>query len=96
MHGNTRLTVYVWPRIRHRLPVDVFWSLDGLWLWLVRFIPRSVVYWAGVRLLAHATSGQYSDTHVANVSGIEMLRRWQAKRDQGIGATRYKGTGALR
>lgn len=39
-------------------------------------LPESVVMWCYVRVGAHATTGQYSDTVVPELSMVDGLRRW--------------------
>ena len=47
--------------------------------WLVWMIPRKVVYYCGVRLWCHATTGKYSDTVADEVTMNEILTRWEDK-----------------
>ena len=39
-------------------------------------IPRWLVYWASVRLIAHATTGKYSSTIVPEITAMDALKRW--------------------
>ena len=39
-------------------------------------LPRSVVYWCAIRLLAHATQGEYSDQNVPYLYAMDALKRW--------------------
>ena len=39
-------------------------------------LPRKLVYFATVRLIAHATTGPYSQQVVPELSAIDALRRW--------------------
>lgn len=47
---------------------------------IVQFIawhlPRSVVYWCSIRLLAYATQGEYSDQVVPELYAMDALKRW--------------------
>jgi hypothetical protein len=42
-------------------------------------LPRLIVYWCAIRLMAHATQGQYSDQVVPELTAVDALRRWQDK-----------------
>ena len=44
--------------------------------WLAWKLPRKVVYWAAIRLMAHATQGQYSSTIVPELTVMDALQRW--------------------
>ena len=39
-------------------------------------LPRRLVYWCAVRLMAHATQGQYSSQVVPELSAMDALQRW--------------------
>lgn len=43
--------------------------------WIAWHLPRSVVYWCGVRLFAEATSGRYGNESPDEVSVMDALRR---------------------
>jgi hypothetical protein len=40
-------------------------------------LPRWLVYWASIRLMAHATTGQYSDTEAPALLAMDALKRWE-------------------
>lgn len=64
-------------------PIDTRYELAKLrekaLLWFVGRLPREVVYRAAIRLGAHATTGQYSDTVVPELTFIDAIRRWPVK-----------------
>jgi hypothetical protein len=39
-------------------------------------MPRSVVYWCSVRLMAHATVGEFSSQVVPELTALDALKRW--------------------
>jgi hypothetical protein len=39
-------------------------------------LPRSLVYWCAVRVLAYATTGEYSNQVVPSLIAIDALKRW--------------------
>jgi hypothetical protein len=39
-------------------------------------LPNRVIYWAAIRLIVHATTGQYGYTAVSELSAREALKRW--------------------
>ncbi len=46
------------------------------YMWLVWQLPRSLVYFAAIRLVAHATQGRWGDTVVPDLTAMEALLRW--------------------
>ena len=50
--------------------------MDKLWLWIAYRLPKSVVYWATIRLMTNATVGKYSNQIVPDLTAIDALRRW--------------------
>jgi hypothetical protein len=40
-------------------------------------LPRSLVYWCALRLLAHATQGKYGNQVVPELLAIDALKRWE-------------------
>ena len=56
---------------------------DALLRAIVWRLPRRVVMWCAVRVLAHATSGRFGDTVVGGLPAIEALRRWDLPNDGG-------------
>ena len=51
--------------------------LDDLAMRLAWRLPRRLVYWATIRLLAHATTGEYSSQIVPELRAIDALQRWE-------------------
>lgn len=47
-------------------------------VWFAGILPRGVVYWCAIRLIAYATVGRYSDQVVPELTALEALKRWQA------------------
>lgn len=50
-----------------------------LWQWLAWKLPRQLVYFAAIRLIAHATTDPYSYTIVPELTAMEALARWYPK-----------------
>lgn len=40
-------------------------------------LPRDLVMWCAIRLIAHATQGQYSNQIVPELGAMEALKRWE-------------------
>jgi hypothetical protein len=62
------------------------------WYWLLRVkrerlmlrfvwkLPRWLVYWCAIRLIANATTGEYGPTNVSELPVMEALGRWEKRR----------------
>jgi len=55
-----------WRKAREKLVTTLVWSL-----------PRWLIYWATIRLAAHATTGVYRRTDPNTLSVMEALKRWE-------------------
>jgi hypothetical protein len=64
------------------------WQRHLFWLWRVRTaervsmaiawkLPKWLVYWCSIRLIAHATTGQYGSTIAPELPAMEALKRWE-------------------
>jgi hypothetical protein len=53
--------------------------LERLLLWFVWRLPRRLVYWAAIRLMAHATQGPWSSQEVPALLAVDALKRWELK-----------------
>ena len=45
--------------------------------WVVWHLPKDLVYWAAMRLIAHATTGQFSNQSVPYLTAIDAVQRWR-------------------
>lgn len=50
---------------------------DKVCRWIAWKLPKKLVYFCAIRLLAYATTGRYSDTIVPELSGMDALGRWE-------------------
>jgi hypothetical protein len=50
---------------------------DRFWMWIAWRLPRPLVYWASIRLLARATVKEYSGQEVPKLKALEALQRWK-------------------
>ncbi|WP_316196601.1 hypothetical protein [Bradyrhizobium sp. SZCCHNS3053] len=50
--------------------------LDKIAMRLAGLLPRRLVYWAAVRLGAHATQGQHNDQEAPALTFVDALKRW--------------------
>jgi hypothetical protein len=46
-------------------------------MWIAWKLPRQLVLWCAVRLMAHATTGQYGNQEPGRVSILDALDRWK-------------------
>ncbi len=60
--------------------IDFKYTAHNLWEKLLMAIawsmPKKLVYWCSIRLMAHATVGQYSNQIVPELTAIDALKRW--------------------
>jgi len=51
--------------------------VEKLWMWIAWHLPKVLVKWASVRLMSHATVGEYSNQVVPELTAIDALKRWE-------------------
>jgi len=53
-------------------------------IWIAWKLPKQIVYWCAVRLISHATTGQYSNQVVPELLAMDALQRWEtsARKDK--------------
>jgi len=44
--------------------------------WIAWHLPRKLIYWAALRLIAFATQGPYSEQVVPELTAMDALGRW--------------------
>lgn len=49
---------------------------EKFWTWLAWKMPRRLVYWCSIRLGAHATTGEFGNTVVPELTFVDALERW--------------------
>ena len=52
-------------KIKEWLAMKIVWAL-----------PRYIIMWASVRMIAHATQGEYENTIAPELGAMEVLKRW--------------------
>lgn len=50
--------------------------VEKFWLWLAWHLPRRLVYWSAIRLIAHATMGRHSGTIVTDLTAMDAKDAW--------------------
>ena len=50
---------------------------ERLWTWFIWHLPRSVIYRSAIRLIAAATTGEYSDVSVPELTAMDAVRAWE-------------------
>ena len=49
--------------------------------WMIAFLmPRRLVYFCAIRLVAYATQGEYGDTVVPDLPVMDALDRWSSRK----------------
>ena len=46
------------------------------WYWIVDRLPKRVVYFCFMKVMAHATTGKYGSTIVPELSGMDAIQRY--------------------
>ena len=49
---------------------------EDAWMWIAWKMPRKLVYWCAIRLMAHATTGDHGHHIVPEVTCLDALNRW--------------------
>ncbi len=52
---------------------------EKLTMWIVWHLPRCMIVWAAIRLMAHATTGEYAHQDTSAITFADALNRWNAK-----------------
>ena len=47
-------------------------------IWAVWKLPRRLVMWCAVRVISHATAGQWSSQNVPELTAMDALKRWES------------------
>ena len=50
---------------------------EKLFIKFAWLLPRYLVMWCYVRVVAHATTGDYGSTIVLDLTAVDALKRWQ-------------------
>lgn len=66
------MTSLFWWRLRH----DRNYFAERAQMWIAWHLPGWLVYRCAVRLMAHATTGEYGNQEPGNISIIDALKRW--------------------
>ena len=51
--------------------------MERLWIAVAWALPRDLVMWCAIRVMANATQGPYSDQVVPDLTAIDALKRWR-------------------
>jgi hypothetical protein len=49
------------------------------WLWLARRMPKKLIYWCAIVMIAQATSGENSKVEVSSLTAMTTLKNWDEK-----------------
>lgn len=60
-----------------RLPTTWRQAVDGVAMFVAWRVPRRLAMWCFIRVLAHATTGEYGATVVPELSAMDALQRWK-------------------
>lgn len=51
--------------------------MEKIWIKLAWALPRKLVYWCSIRLMANATQGRWSNQEVPALTAVDALKRWE-------------------
>lgn len=51
---------------------------EKMLIWIAWHMPKSLVKWCSIRLLANATQGEYSSQVVPELYAMDALKRWES------------------
>jgi len=51
--------------------------MDRICRWLSWKLPKRLIYFCAIRLMANATTGSYSDQIVPELKAMDALKRWE-------------------
>lgn len=50
---------------------------EAFLIWIAWRLPKSLIKWCAIRLMAHATVGEYANQVVPELMAMEALKRWE-------------------
>ena len=48
----------------------------NFWYWLVKKLPKKIIYFCFMHVMAYATTGKYSSTIVPELTGMDAIKRY--------------------
>lgn len=49
---------------------------ENMYIKLAWLLPRKLTMWCAIRVITHATTGEYENTIVPELSAMDALKRW--------------------
>lgn len=46
------------------------------WYWIVNLLPKKLIYFCFLHVMAYATAGKYSGTIIPELAGMEAIKRY--------------------
>ncbi len=56
--------------------------IDNIQMWIAWKMPRWLVKWCAVRLMAHATAGRWGHQIVPELAAMDALQRWNSSNEE--------------
>lgn len=53
---------------------------ERIMMWIAWHLPKTLVYWCSIRMIAYATQGEYSNQEVPALGAMDALHRWPSVR----------------
>lgn len=56
---------------------EVSKGVENSWMWIAWKLPKVLVRWCTIRVIAHATQGKYSHQIVPDLTAMDAVKRWE-------------------
>lgn len=50
---------------------------EKVWMKIAWLLPRDLVMWCAIRVVANATTGEYSNQIVPDLTAMDAIKRWE-------------------
>jgi len=50
--------------------------MEKIWIFIAWNLPKKLIMWCAIRLMAHATQEKYGSTIVPELTAMDALKRW--------------------
>ena len=54
-------------------------KINGFYFWLSSKLPKKLIYFCAIRVVASATTGKYTNTIVSELTAMDAIKRYEMK-----------------